>query len=374
MERDPQTGEPTGIFVELGAQSLISPSIPLLTREEKKLALVMALEHFSRNGITSFTDAAIGPGGEKATYGVMSAEFVDIYKELLDSGRLTARATILLLLGDYGALTLADLQRHMETFKIPQGIDTTWLNFPGIKIFADGIPPSMTAWMNADYVGGGRGSLVIPGETDEAKCTSLKSMINYVHSKGRQIGVHATGDAAIDAVVDAFVEAAEQYGNQDLRHYVVHGDFISRQKAETLARYGFGLAMQPSIKAMIADFAPAFLGPERAAYQMPMAMAMDAGVVVTSSSDAPVTYPNWRKGRAFRPPCSARVPFPATLAAPTSVSPSSRPSEPTPSTAPGRTRWSTSKVPSKWANWPICASSTATSSLPSRTPSATSTC
>jgi predicted amidohydrolase YtcJ len=296
MERDPQTGEPTGIFVELGAQSLVTPSIPLLTREEKKLALKTALEHFSRNGVTSFTDAAIGPGGEKAAYGVMSAEFVDIYKELLDSGQLTARATILLLLGDYGALTLADLQRHMEAFEIPGGIDTTWLNLPGVKIFADGIPPSMTAWMNADYVGGGRGSLVIPGETDEAKCASLKSMINYVHSKGRQIGVHATGDAAIDATVDAFAEAAEQYGNDDLRHYVVHGDFISRQKAETLARYGFGLAMQPSIKAMIADFAPAFLGPERAAYQMPMAMAMDAGVVVTSSSDAPVTYPNWRKG------------------------------------------------------------------------------
>lgn len=46
---------------------------------------------------------------------------------------------------------------------------------------------------------------------------------------------------------------------------------------------------------MIADFTPAFLGPERAAYQMPMGMAMAAGVVVTNSSDAPVTYPNWQK-------------------------------------------------------------------------------
>ena len=295
IERDPQTGEPTGIFVELGAQAVVSPAIPLLSREEKKLALMTALEHFSKNGITSFTDAAIGPGGEQYAYGVMSAEFIDIYKELLDNGRLSARATILLLLGDYGALTLADLQHHLETFQIPEGIDPTWLNFPGVKIFADGIPPSMTAWMNADYVGGGRGSLAIAGETDEAKSAGLKSMINYVHAKGRQIGVHATGDAAIDVVVDAFAEAADQYGANDLRHYIVHGDFVSRQKADILARYGFGLSMQPSIKAMIADFAPAFLGPERAAYQMPMGMAMAAGVVVTNSSDAPVTYPNWQK-------------------------------------------------------------------------------
>jgi len=36
LERDPSTGEPTGIFKELGAQALISSAVPLLTREEKK--------------------------------------------------------------------------------------------------------------------------------------------------------------------------------------------------------------------------------------------------------------------------------------------------------------------------------------------------
>jgi predicted amidohydrolase YtcJ len=296
MERDPQTGEPTGIFMEFGGQALVSPFIPLLTREEKRQALLTALEHFCKNGITSFTDAAIGPGGENYTYGVMSADFIGIYKELLQSGRLTARATILLLLGDYGALTLADLQRHMDTLQLPEDIDSTWLNFPGVKIFADGIPPLKTAWLNEDYVGGGRGSLVLPGETDEEKCALLKSMISYLHARGRQVGVHATGDAAADAVVDALVEAAEKYGNNDLRHYVIHGDLISREKAAILAHYGFGLAMQPAIEAAVADYEPEFLGAERAAYEMPMAMAIDAGVVVTSSSDAPVTYPNWRKG------------------------------------------------------------------------------
>lgn len=35
MERDTATGEPTGIFKELGAQSLVAGHVPLLTREEK---------------------------------------------------------------------------------------------------------------------------------------------------------------------------------------------------------------------------------------------------------------------------------------------------------------------------------------------------
>jgi predicted amidohydrolase YtcJ len=167
MERDPVTGEPTGIFKELGAQTLISGAVPLLTRAEKKQAVLTALDHLKTNGVTSFTDAAIGPGGEAYVYGVMSAEFIDVYKELLEIGRLTARVNVLLLLGDYGALALEDLKKNIETFKVPSDLDRAWLHFPGVKIFADGIPPTMTAWMNEDYVGGGRGCSVIPATSEK---------------------------------------------------------------------------------------------------------------------------------------------------------------------------------------------------------------
>lgn len=56
MERDPVTGDPTGIFKEPGAQSLISMHVPLLSREEKKQALLTALEHLNANGVTSLTE------------------------------------------------------------------------------------------------------------------------------------------------------------------------------------------------------------------------------------------------------------------------------------------------------------------------------
>ena len=298
LERDPQTGEPTGIFKELGAQALLSKTVPLLTREEKKQALLTALEHFRANGITSFTDAAIGPGGEAYVYGVMSGEFVDIYQELLEEGKLTARACVLLLMGDYGALTMEDLKSNIETFKVPTGLDQTWLNFAGIKIFADGIPLTYTSWMNEDYVSGdaGHGTSVIPGETDQEQRDNLIEMIEYIHSKGYQIGLHATGDRAIDAAVDGFAQAFEKQPGKDLRHYVIHGDFISAEKAQILAKYNCGIAMQPFISAMIADFEPAVVGEERAAYEWPTRTVLDAGANLTSNSDAPITYPNWRMG------------------------------------------------------------------------------
>ena len=58
MERD-ERGEPTGILKEPGAQALVAAHVPLLTREEKKTALVTTLYHLNANGVTSFTDAAI---------------------------------------------------------------------------------------------------------------------------------------------------------------------------------------------------------------------------------------------------------------------------------------------------------------------------
>ena len=205
MERD-ENGHPTGIFKEPGAQALVSAHVPLLTRDEKKTALLTALEHLNANGVTSFTDAAIGPGGETYLYGVMSAEFVDVYPELLSEGKLTARATVLLLLGDYGALTYEDLENGLNTFKVPSGHDQAWLRFPGVKIFADGIPLTYTSWMNEDYVSGnaGHGRSVIPGDTDEEQRDNLIKMIRLVHRHGFQIALHATGDRAIDAAATAW--------------------------------------------------------------------------------------------------------------------------------------------------------------------------
>ncbi len=297
MERDSR-GELTGIFKELGAQALVTTHVPILTREEKKVALLNAITLLNSHGVTSFTDAAIGPGGDSYVSGVMSAEFVDIYQELLGKGELTARATILLLLGNYGALTYEDLEQGLRTFKVPAGLDREWLQFPGVKIFADGIPLTYTSWMNEDYVSGnyGHGVPVIPGHTDQERYDNLVAMIGLVHNHGFQVAVHATGDRAIDAAVDGFVQAVRTRPGGDPRHYVIHGDFISAATCRRLAAISGGVAMQPTIEALISDFEPSVVGEARAAYEWPMRTALDHGVNLTSSSDAPITVPNWLLG------------------------------------------------------------------------------
>ena len=291
-------GEPTGIIKELGAQALVTKHVPILTLEEKEAALTSAIGILNSHGVTTYTDAAIGPGGEAYAFGVMSADFIKIYKKLLAEGRLTARVSVLLLLGDYGALAYEDLEKGLKTFPIPRDTDRQWLQFPGIKMFADGIPLTYTSWMNDSYISGdaGHGRSVIPGVTDQEQRDNLIKMIKLVHSYGYQIAIHATGDRAIDATVAGYVEAMKEKPGGDPRHYVIHGDFISAETCRALASVGGGVSMQPTIEAMISDFEAAVVGDERAAYEWPMRTVIDSGVTLTSSSDAPITVPNWRLG------------------------------------------------------------------------------
>ena len=47
-------------------------------------------------GITSYTEAALGPGGDTYGGGVLGNKVIDVYKDLYNEGKLTARVSILL--------------------------------------------------------------------------------------------------------------------------------------------------------------------------------------------------------------------------------------------------------------------------------------
>ena len=295
IERD-EHGAPTGIFKELEAMGLVFRVVPLLTREEKREAVVSTLRQLAANGITSFTDAALGPGGDTYSGGLMAADILDIYRELADEGRLTARVTALLLFGEYGGLSVEDLKRGMAEFQAPAGMDGSWFQIPGIKLFADGIPLTKTSYMHDDYLGGGHGALTVPGASEEEQAAHLVELIGLAHGAGYQVAVHATGDRATDIVVEGFAKAMADDPRPDPRHYVVHGEFLSPKTARRLAELKLGVAMQPAIQPLIADIEPMIVGPERAAYEWPLRTALDSGLNLTASSDMPVTGPNWRAG------------------------------------------------------------------------------
>ncbi len=248
-------------------------------------------------GITSYTEPGLGPGGADSLFGGLSTDNWNAYADLAAGGELQARVSVLLLPAPMGG-SAEDVRRGLAELRRPESADPRLLRAIGVKIFADGVPPNRTAWMSEPYPDGGHGVLCVHGDTPALQVHELREMIRLGHEAGFQLGVHVTGDRAIDLVVDAFLAANTAAPRPDARHYVIHGDFISPGSLAKLAAHGYGLNMNPAIKWTISDLMDELVGPERSAYQWPVRSALDAGVRVCAGSDAPITEPDWRQGVA----------------------------------------------------------------------------
>jgi predicted amidohydrolase YtcJ len=294
--KDPDNGEPTGVFREFPAQALVMKAVPLWTKEEKRRGMETMIQELNSLGITSITEGALGSGGEEFQGGLFGSECIGIYDDLLDEGKLTLRVGWLYLFGEYGACTYDDFRGVIPQLGIHSGFGNEWLHLAGVKIFADGTPMSKTAWMHDDYPdGSGHGSLVIPGGSDEERRNELIKMICLAHRYGLQVGVHAIGGRAIEATIDGFLQG-EREDPKGLRHYVIHADFISDEYIKLAAEHGFGLGVQPILKWTFSDAMDKLVGIELSTRQFPLRKLIDAGVHLSAGSDAPVVYPSWQAG------------------------------------------------------------------------------
>lgn len=273
-------GTPTGLFLE-SASGLVRSVVPPFTEKEMEAGLAMAVKIMQSEGVTSVTDGATDLAG------------VERYHRLQSDGRIRQRVVAMIGAGPKGDEDYAQALREAKNFDA----DEQWLSAHQVKLNADGVPTqSRTAWMYDEYVGGGFGSLVLPGDTDDEKQAELERRIMEAHIAGYQIGVHATGDRAIDATVTGFRKAIESDGNDSLRHYVIHGDLTPPATLKEMARLGIATSFNPSIKRSLSHQLTEVIGSERAYHQWPYRSALAAGVSVASSSDAPVVFPQFREG------------------------------------------------------------------------------
>ncbi len=281
------TGELTGLLYERGSHRLRAV-IPPWSYAQRKQALVSAMAELSSLGVTSFTDA--GTDREKW------ACYADVYNECFREGRWTCRVNMLLTLGGLEAMKSAF--KHLGA-RYNFGDD--WLKIGGVKLIADGIPPLKTAMMWQPYVDGTYGLLVTEGSTLSEQEKSLREAIRLAHANHMQVGIHSCGERTIDIITGEYVKCLEE-DPWDARHYVIHSDFARPEAIKRVAGFGhrngheLAFNVQSAIKWTISDLMETVVGPERAAYQWPLRSMLDAGVRVVNSSDAPVTYPDWRPG------------------------------------------------------------------------------
>jgi predicted amidohydrolase YtcJ len=277
IQRD-ASGEPTGILFEAAA-GLVRRLMPPPIREDQRAGIVNGMAELNSLGICSVTEPGLG------------AEQIGIYTELLNAGKFTVRVNGMV----WGGASFEAVKSILNHVGTSTGFGNEWLRISGLKLMADGIPPSKTAFMYEDYIGGGHGQLLVEGKTDEERYDMLINIIKYANARGFQVGIHVTGDRGIDACVDGYIAALKEHP-WDARHYTIHTDYVTLKCIERMAKNNIGANVQSAIKWTIGNLMVGITGEKRAAYHWPLKSLFDGGVVVTNSSDASVTYPDWRQG------------------------------------------------------------------------------
>jgi predicted amidohydrolase YtcJ len=278
IEKD-ASGEPTGVLRET-AQQLAFAVVPPRTEAEISKGIDASVAVMHAQGITSVTDPGIG------------LDTLALYAAKARARELPLRVNAMLS----GGNDVERLQSVLDAYEPVSGVNPRNLRVAGVKIFADGIPTAArTAWLHEPYLDGTNGSLVTAGATEDERVETLHRMIELAIGSGFQVGTHATGDAAIDAVVAGYL-AAMSSGGRNLRHYVIHGDLTPRATLRKMAKHDIGVNMNGTIKYLLGRTLDPILGEERTDYQWPYRTALDLGVQVSSSSDAPVTFPSWLQG------------------------------------------------------------------------------
>ena len=266
LQRDPVTHRPTGI-VEAAALEQIRRRIPKPGSDEYRAALRAASALANRYGITSVFDANAG------------AELIDAYRAADRAGELSVRVV---------AAQSVDPRRGAEQVDAliarRDAARGTLLRADAAKIFLDGEIDMHTAAMLAPYADSNeRGELLIGRD-------ALDAIVRRLDAEGFSIHMHAMGDAAVRAGLDAIEHAERVNGARDRRHQLAH---IGVADDADIGRFGaLGVAANFTPVWFQADDPAsagtlAALGPQRARRNYPIASIAAAGGRIAASSDWP---------------------------------------------------------------------------------------
>ncbi|MBX6167845.1 MAG: amidohydrolase [Thermobispora bispora] len=276
IERDPQTGEPTGTLHEGAAYTFFERFVPPLSREQWEAAILNAQEHLHSLGITGWQDAWVTP------------ETLAAYRSLDSSGRLTARVV--------GALWW---DRHRGLEQITGFLDqreqgTARFRPTTVKIMTDGVLENHTGALLEPYCDGcgghtdNRGLFYVDPEVLNAAVTELDRL-------GFQVHMHAIGDRAVRNALNAVQAAREANGGSDNRHHIAHIQLIQPEDIPRFRELGviancqaYWAQMEPQMEELTIPF----LGRDRADLQYAFGDLLRSGATLAMGSDWPVTTAN----------------------------------------------------------------------------------
>ncbi len=256
IDRD-AAGEPTGILRDT-AMGLVTAAMPPPSLAERKAGVMDVLDACLRRGVTSVT-AAVGRG---------FADDVRAYAELAAGGQLKVRVTMMLGRDHLDAAIAAGLR---------SGFGDPWVRFGPVKLFVDGNFPARTAMLS-----GAREQGLWRTPPDE-----LRAVVTEAHAHGWAVAMHAVGDLAVRAALDAVEAAVSRHGRRALRHRIEHGTVCPPEQQRRAGALGVAFCVQPAVLRFSSRERLAPLSAGQWPHVMPYRSLAAAGVVLALSSDAP---------------------------------------------------------------------------------------
>lgn len=277
IQKDPVTGEPTGILKE-NAENLIKTGEIKSEKTKQELeaktwqGYLLALKEAREYGITSIQI----PG---------KADFA-AYEKLLKDGELTSRIDI------GGSLTddSLELKRYIETRK-KYPSESNWIRFGYLKGFIDGTIGSGTALMFKPFADNPKSSglAMMPYE-------KFEKMVIRADKMGFQVGVHAIGDKANFWTLNAFEKSQQVNDKRDRRDRIEHAQTLQLSDIPRFARLGVIPSMQPTHCITDKRFYEKRIGIERCKGAYVWKSLADAGSILAFGTDYPVEPLNPMEG------------------------------------------------------------------------------
>jgi predicted amidohydrolase YtcJ len=171
-----------------------------------------------------------------------------------------------------------DILGILDKIGVKCGFGDEYLRIMGVKLFADGALGPRTAWLSEPYTDDPSTSGVPLLEPEE-----LKKLVKRTHDIGLQVAVHAIGDRALDAVLDAF----SYIKPEKLRHRIEHASLVRDDQLEELKKLNPALSVQPHF--VLSDWwAKSRVGEKRIKWLYRFKTLITSGLLVGFSTDAPV--------------------------------------------------------------------------------------
>ena len=254
VDRDPRTGEPTGILRE-GASDLVW-NLPELSEKELLAACSRACEEAVKLGLTSVTWLASKPN---EIHSLMKLE---------KQAKLPLRINIMVPI------------EHFRSFKTKR-LNRPFLKLRCVKIFTDGSLGARTAALEKPYADDPLTKGVLCYNQEE-----LQKLFSEADKAGFQIAVHVIGDLALSETLKAFKNAVGKKRITEKRHRIEHASVVNPSLLRQIKKLGLLVCVQPPF--VISDFwIENRLGLERARWTYAFKSMISGGICIAASSDAP---------------------------------------------------------------------------------------